>query len=106
MPGVFSDSLGALDPIIEVVMRSTWDSTALSAAAVDFTSLTAWLVSRRMGSLCPSKRDPRTSGFFEILALRAPEPRPTPSGDKRPDHATRASARKMPVTQQTTDSAI
>jgi hypothetical protein len=33
-------SLGALDPVIEAVMRSTWDAAALSAAAADFTSVT------------------------------------------------------------------
>jgi tail tube protein len=33
-------SLGALDPIIEAIMRSTWDSTVLSKTQADFTSLT------------------------------------------------------------------
>ena len=33
-------SLGALDPIIEAIMRSAWNSTALSAVAADFTSVT------------------------------------------------------------------
>jgi hypothetical protein len=33
-------SLGALDPIIEAIMRSAWDSTALSKTQADFTSLT------------------------------------------------------------------
>jgi hypothetical protein len=33
-------SLGSLDPIIEAIMRSTWDSTALTKTQTDFTSLT------------------------------------------------------------------
>jgi Phage tail tube protein len=33
-------SLGALDPIIEAVMRGTWDATAFSKTQADFTSLT------------------------------------------------------------------
>jgi hypothetical protein len=33
-------SLGALDPIIEAIMRSTWDSSAFAKTQADFTSLT------------------------------------------------------------------
>jgi hypothetical protein len=33
-------SLGSHDPIIEAIMRSTWDSTALTKTQADFTSLT------------------------------------------------------------------
>src|SRR5262245_14446568 len=33
-------SLGALDPIIEAVMRGVWDATGLTKTQADFTSLT------------------------------------------------------------------
>ena len=33
-------SLGALDPIIEAIMRGTWDTNVLSKTQADFTSLT------------------------------------------------------------------
>src|SRR5215831_204883 len=33
-------SLGALDPIIEAVMRGAWDANVLSKTQADFTSLT------------------------------------------------------------------
>src|ERR1700755_1566391 len=33
-------SLGALDPIIEAIMRGTWDANVLSKTQADFTSLT------------------------------------------------------------------
>src|SRR4051812_16536435 len=33
-------SLGSHDPIVEAIMRSTWDSVALTKTQADFTSLT------------------------------------------------------------------
>lgn len=46
-------SLGSHDPIIEAIMRSTWDSTALTKTQADFTSLTTGANSIIMASGSP-----------------------------------------------------
>lgn len=59
-------SLGSLDPILEAVMRSTWDSSGLSKTQVDFTSLTTGA-----NSIIQTSGNPITEGFRIGDVIRA-----------------------------------
>ncbi|WP_018456803.1 phage tail tube protein [Bradyrhizobium sp. WSM4349] len=51
-------SLGSHDPIVEAIMRSTWDSTALTKTQADFTSLTTGA-----NTIVMASGNPITMGF-------------------------------------------
>lgn len=59
-------SLGALDPIIEAMMRSTWDSSAFVKTQTDFTSLTTGA-----NSIIFASGNPITMGFRVGDIIRA-----------------------------------
>lgn len=59
-------SLGSLDPVIEALMRSTWDSSALVKTQTDFTSLTTGA-----NTLVLASGNPITMGFRVGDIIRA-----------------------------------
>lgn len=59
-------SLGSLDPIIEAIMRSTWDSSALTKTQADFTSLTTGA-----NTIVLTSGNPITMGFRVADVIRA-----------------------------------
>jgi hypothetical protein len=59
-------SLGSLDPIIEAIMRSTWDSSALTKTQADFTSLTTGA-----NTIVMTSGNPITMGFRVGDVIRA-----------------------------------
>ncbi|EJN15689.1 hypothetical protein PMI42_00706 [Bradyrhizobium sp. YR681] len=59
-------SLGSIDPIIEAIMRSTWDSSSFSKTQADFTSLTT-----AADGIVLASGSPITMGFKTADIIRA-----------------------------------
>jgi hypothetical protein len=62
-------SFGALDPIIEAIMRGTWDATVFSKAQADFTSLTTAVDGINFASGNPIAMGFRVGDVFRATGL-------------------------------------
>jgi hypothetical protein len=64
-------SLGSHDPIIEAIMRSTWDSVALTKTQTDFTSLTTGANTIVLASGNPITMGFRVNDVIRLAGLNA-----------------------------------